>query len=170
MIAYAGVVCPEPGTGVPARRILLIFLRVRRLHSPPEPDRESLVRWRTEVVRMLPQTASLYAAVGLPVNLRGLDFKGVQTTSNQNDGTGILVVEGSIVNSTSRKIDLPRLYFSVRDERGLEIYNWTAPAPKPALGPGEALPFRSRLASPPPETYRVTIRFRNRRDLVGGLN
>ena len=130
----------------------------------------SLVRWRTEVVRILPQTASLYAAVGLPVNLRGLDFTDVQTTSTQNDGIAILVVEGSIVNSTSRKIDVPRLNFSVRNERGLEIYNWAAPAPKPALQPGETLPFRSRLASPPPEMHRVVVRFRNRRDLVAGLN
>jgi len=69
-----------------------------------------------------------------------------------NDGTGILVVEGFIVNSTSRKNRFAAASISrVRDERGLEIYNWTrAPLPSPALGPGETLPFRSRLASSPP--------------------
>jgi len=130
----------------------------------------ALVWWRTEVVRVLPQTAALYAAVGLPVNLRGLEFADVQTTSNLQDGTGLLVVEGSIVNSTSRRINVARLLFSVRDQRGLEIYNWTAAAPKPTLDPGERLPFRSRLAAPPPETHRVVVRFRNRHDLVAGLN
>ena len=34
----------------------------------------ALIGWRAEVVRFLPQTASLYAAIGLPVNLRGLAF------------------------------------------------------------------------------------------------
>ena len=99
-----------------------------------------------------------------------VEFAGVQTTSNLQDGTGLLVVEGSIVNSTSRQINVPRLLFSVRDQRGLEIYNWTTAAPKPTVDPGETLPFRSRLAAPPPETHRVVVRFRNRRDLVAGLN
>jgi len=34
--------------------------------------------------------------------------------------------------------------------------------------PGEALPFRSRLASPPRESHQVLVRFFNRRDLVVG--
>ena len=33
-----------------------------------------LIGWRVEVVRFAPQTASLFAAIGLPVNLRGLDL------------------------------------------------------------------------------------------------
>jgi hypothetical protein len=32
------------------------------------------IGWRTDVVRVVPQTASLYAAIGLRVNLRGLSF------------------------------------------------------------------------------------------------
>src|SRR5207237_3683350 len=35
----------------------------------------SALNWRAAVVRHFPQTASLYAAVGLPVNLRGLFFE-----------------------------------------------------------------------------------------------
>src|SRR6185503_3568094 len=33
-----------------------------------------LLGWRTDVVRLMPQTASLFAAIGLPVNLRGVAF------------------------------------------------------------------------------------------------
>ena len=40
-----------------------------------------LIVWRTDVVKVLPQTASLYAAIGLPVNLRGLAFDNVTTTT-----------------------------------------------------------------------------------------
>ena len=35
---------------------------------------------------------------GLPVNLRGLDFDGVATTTEQHEGVPILVVQGNIVN------------------------------------------------------------------------
>src|SRR5947209_909041 len=34
----------------------------------------ALLVWRREVVRFAPQTASLYASLGMPVNLRGLAF------------------------------------------------------------------------------------------------
>jgi hypothetical protein len=37
------------------------------------------------------------------------------------------------------------------------------------LAPGETLAFRSRLASPPPDTGEVLVRFFNRRDLVAGV-
>jgi hypothetical protein len=36
------------------------------------------------------------------------------------------------------------------------------------LGPGESLPFRSRLASPPADAHDVLVRFLNPRDLPGG--
>ena len=38
----------------------------------------ALVGARNEVVRYLPQTASLFAAIGLPVNLRDLKFENVK--------------------------------------------------------------------------------------------
>src|SRR5882724_9198364 len=38
----------------------------------------ALVIWRADVVRLLPQTASLYRMVGLEVNLRGLAFKDIK--------------------------------------------------------------------------------------------
>jgi hypothetical protein len=41
--------------------------------------------------------------------------------------------------------------------------------PRSVLPSGEALPFRSRLASPPPEGRDVLVRFFARRDLVAGM-
>ena len=41
--------------------------------------------------------------------------------------------------------------------------------PANVLPPGEALPFRSRLASPPAEASGVTVRFFNRRDAQAGF-
>ena len=61
-----------------------------------------LIGWRNDVVRWLPQTASLYAAVGLPINLRGLVFTNVTTERETHEGVEVLVVEGSIVNDFKR--------------------------------------------------------------------
>ena len=128
----------------------------------------ALIGWRAEAVRVLPQTASLYAAIGLPVNLRGLAFSNVTTSTEMHDGVQVLVVEGTIASASQRSVEVPRLRFSVRNNKGQEVYAWTALAERGVLAPGETLAFRSRLASPPPDLREVLVRFFNRRDLAAG--
>ncbi|MEI7805959.1 MAG: MJ0042-type zinc finger domain-containing protein [Hyphomicrobiales bacterium] len=127
-----------------------------------------LITWRADVVRMLPQTASLYAAIGLPVNLRGLSFEDVKITKETHDGVDVLVVEGSILASSRKPVEVPRLRFAVRNAAGLEIYSWTMQPTRSILGAGEAMAFRSRLASPPPGANDVLVRFFHRRDILAG--
>jgi predicted Zn finger-like uncharacterized protein len=128
-----------------------------------------LIIWRTDVVRLLPQTASLFERLGLPVNLRGLAFKDVHTAYEEQDGVSILVVDGTIA-ATGRKVaDVPRLRFAIEAGNGHEIYAWTALPTRSRLAPGESLPFRSRLASPPEQGRRMNVRFFNRQDLASGL-
>ncbi|MGY3448337.1 MJ0042-type zinc finger domain-containing protein [Bradyrhizobium sp. USDA 4353] len=128
----------------------------------------ALVVWRADVVRVLPQTASLYKLVGLEVNLRGAAFKDVKLATETVDGKPVLVIEGTIVSTTKKAVDLPRLRFSVRDAQGTEIYAWNTLLEQPVLKPGERIAFKSRLASPPPEGRNIDIRFFNRRDLAAG--
>jgi predicted Zn finger-like uncharacterized protein len=126
------------------------------------------LNWRTAMVRHFPQTASLYAAIGLPVNLRGLFFQDVKSTVDFQDGVSVLVVEGTIVNLTTRTLEVPRLRLALRNDTGHEVYAWTALPPKTTLGSGNGLPFRAKLASPPPDGRDVIVRFFNRRDVSAG--
>jgi predicted Zn finger-like uncharacterized protein len=128
-----------------------------------------MIAGRRQIVRLLPQTASLYARIGLPVNLRGLAFENIKTIREVDDGVPILIVEGDIVGTTGRHTEVPRLRFAVTDDSGKEIYAWTARPAKTLLPPGETLPFRSRLASPPGEASGVTVRFFNRHDAKAGF-
>lgn len=128
-----------------------------------------LIAARQQIVRLLPQTASLYARIGLPVNLRGLSFENIKTVRTVEDGVPILIVEGDIVGTKWRHTEVPRLRFAVTDNSGKEIYAWAVRPPKTLLPPGEALPFRSRLASPPAEASGVTVRFFNRHDAQAGF-
>ena len=120
-------------------------------------------------VRFLPQTASFYAYLGLPVNLRGLGFDHVSATTEQHDGVPILIVEGNIVNKAGKAAEVPRLKLVVRNAARQEIYSWTAVPERNRLPPGEAVAFVARLASPPPEGRDVVVRFLNRRDFVTGM-
>jgi hypothetical protein len=128
-----------------------------------------LIGWRADVVRLIPQTASLYAAIGLPVNLRGLVFANVTTETETQDGVQVLVVEGVIASVANRAVEVPRLRFAVRNGSGHEIYSWTALPPRKQLAPGDTMEFRSRLASPPREGNDVLVRFFSKRDLGSGI-
>lgn len=128
-----------------------------------------LVAGRQQVVRFLPQTASLYARIGMPVNLRGLAFENIKTARGMQDGVPMLVVEGDIVGTSGRHAEVPRLRFAVVDNAGKEIYAWTARPTRTLLPPGETLPFRSRLASPPADASGIAVRFFNRRDAQAGF-
>jgi len=127
------------------------------------------ITWRTAMVRTFPQTASLFAALHLPVNLRGLEFEGVKSSEEFDQGVMVLVVDGKIVNVTSRVVEVPRLRLGVRNIGGQEVYAWTLLPTSSILSPGESLSFRTRLASPPSDTNDVVVRFFNRRDIATGL-
>jgi predicted Zn finger-like uncharacterized protein len=128
----------------------------------------ALIIWRTDVVRLLPQTATFYRMIGLEVNLRGLMFKDVKITSETVEGKPVLVIEGVITGQSNKPVELPRLRFSVRDAQGTEIYAWNAVLEQSVLKPGEKAWFKSRLASPPPEGRNIDVRFFSKRDIAGG--
>ena len=127
-----------------------------------------VIGWRADFVRLMPQTASFYAAIGLPVNLRGLAFDGIATTTEQHEGVPILVVEGTIVNESRKLADMPHLRFAVRNAAHQEVYSWTVAPPRTMLASGEAVSFHTRLASPPPDARDVLVRFLNRYDIMNG--
>jgi predicted Zn finger-like uncharacterized protein len=129
----------------------------------------ALLGWRKDIVRHAPQLASFYSAIGLPVNLRGLAFSDMKIGNEIHDGVPVLVVEGMIVSTVSKPTDVPRLRFALRSATGAEVYSWTAPPSQPVLGAFEAMPFRSRLASPPAEGHDIQVRYFTRRDAVASL-
>ena len=119
----------------------------------------ALVGARSEVVRFFPQTASLFAAVGLPVNLRHLKFENMRISKETQEGLSALVIEGTIVSVASKATEVPHLRFAARDAAGQEVYTWNALPSRSILGPGEKLDFRSRFVSPPPNATDVMVRF-----------
>jgi predicted Zn finger-like uncharacterized protein len=127
------------------------------------------LNWRVALVRQFPQSASLFAMLGMPVNLRGLSFMDIKSRGEFVDGTMVLVIEGTIVNLTPRTLEVPRLRFGLRNGAGHEVYAWTTLPSKTTLGSGDGLAFRTRLASPPADGRDVIVRFFTRRDAGLGL-
>ncbi len=114
---------------------------------------------RAEVVRAMPESASLFRMIGLPVNLRGLVFARVETRIERRDGVTVLIVEGRIESESASVVAVPPLRFALRDAAGTELYAWTVPLGFATLEPGESRPFQTRMESPPSAGSDVLVRF-----------
>lgn len=115
--------------------------------------------FRTEVVRLVPRSASLFATVGLPVNLVGLDIAEARSQLSQGPTGRILTVTAAIANPTAHARAVPRLALSIGRADGESLYDWTAAAAAAELAPGATTRFEAKLPSPPPEGRVVVVTF-----------
>ncbi|MGD9839957.1 MAG: MJ0042-type zinc finger domain-containing protein [Afipia sp.] len=128
----------------------------------------SLMIWRADVVRAMPQTAAFFKLTGMGVNLRGLAFEDLKISTETVNNKPVLLIEGAIVDITRKPVEIPRLRFIVRDAKGADIYAWNAVLEQPVLNPGEKAWFKTRLASPPAEGREIAVRFFHKLDIASG--
>ncbi|WP_306258252.1 hypothetical protein [Pararhizobium sp. IMCC21322] len=113
---------------------------------------------RQVMVQQFPDLASFYAALGVDVNLYGLEFENVRTVRRPEDGMAVLIVEGSVRNITNSTKTIPRLHF-ILSGRNREVYTWQDDASSHPLPAGETIQFRTVLASPPDVADELHVRF-----------
>jgi hypothetical protein len=114
---------------------------------------------RESIVAAAPLTAGAYAAIGLPVNLRGLRIEDVRATLGEGAGKKILMVEGAVVNLRDGETAGLDLRIALRAADGRELYVWTTRAPKSRLARGERVRFTARLAAPPEGVEDALVKF-----------
>ncbi len=117
------------------------------------------VLFRAGVVGTFPGTATLFRAVGLPVNLVGLSFGEVRSTLSQTPSGPVLEVVGEITNAGRRAIAVPALTIAVEGPAGEPLYRWSARPEMQEVEAGATVPFRARLSAPPPAARRVEVTF-----------
>ena len=142
---------------LPVSRLLLVILGLLIADAV-------IVGRRADLVRAMPQTAAFYARLGLPVNLRGVDFDGVSAVTEEHGNKPVLVVTGDVLNGNADVQDVPQLRFALRNAAHEEIYSWTVAPARMSLPAGEALTFRSQLPAPPLDTQEVLVSFVDRAD------
>jgi predicted Zn finger-like uncharacterized protein len=119
----------------------------------------SAVHYRQGIANLWPQSSSLYAAIGLPVNTRGLEFRDKSAHYEMQGGQDVLVITGDLVNITSRELSVPAIRVSLTDADKRELYHWNFSAGVSTLHPGQQASFRTRLPSPPPTARGIELRF-----------
>jgi predicted Zn finger-like uncharacterized protein len=96
------------------------------------------------------------AAPGAPLKFRDVV---AEVVSPEGGGDAELLVSGEIANPADHDITLPHLEILVRNGEEQVLATWTSAPPRPDLGPGEAVRFETRLASPPPDGRQVRVHF-----------
>lgn len=117
------------------------------------------IQYRQTIANVWPQTASVYAAVGMPVNTRGIALVNITYRQEVEDGQPVLSVTGKVVNVTNRELPVPELSVVLSDDAKHELYHWNFEVGVPTLKPGAESPFLTRLSSPPPDAHNLNIRF-----------
>lgn len=114
---------------------------------------------RVEIAGRFPAMAGVYEAIGLGVNVVGLDFANVTTLHTLREGKEVLVVSAQIVGVQSAPVAVPPVVISLIDSAGDEIYQWSVTPPIRDLMAGEKDTFETRLTLPPGDAARVKLSF-----------
>jgi hypothetical protein len=114
---------------------------------------------RERVVARVPFVAPAYAAIGLPVNTRGLAIEDVHARSGEAGDKKYLMIEGWIVNLRAEPTTSPDLRIALRGSDGEELYVWAARAPRRRLERAERVRFSARLEAPPEAAKDAIVRF-----------
>ncbi len=150
---------PAPSAASPRPGGLFLFLKNLCTGAALLAFGMGFIGFRTEIVRLWPECGTGYAALGLPVNLRGLELRDLRTVSTRDTGGPVLRIEGEVANVRSAETEVPPIELTIRDRDGHVLYSWTATPQRHRLAAGESVLFRARLAAPPPEGHDIVARF-----------
>jgi predicted Zn finger-like uncharacterized protein len=117
---------------------------------------------RVAIVTHFPALAGLYEAVGLQVNVLGLDFADVETLRSLRDGREYLTVSATIAGLSARPVNVPSVLVTLTDSAGSAIYQWSVTPPVHTLIAGERVNVETQLAMPPAEAKGVRLTFGDR--------
>jgi predicted Zn finger-like uncharacterized protein len=108
----------------------------------------SAIIYRSEIVQMWPKSATVFAKLGMPANLYGVDIQSVSVTTTLEANGPRIEVKG-VLKSVSRKPEfVPYLKLTLVDPAGNEKLSWMIDPGIEVLPPGVAHRFSSSRTNP----------------------
>jgi hypothetical protein len=89
----------------------------------------------------------------------GLEFRNIVSVRTEENGRPVLVVRGYIANIVNSERSIPRINVALKDEAERRVQEWSFKADAATVGPGESLPFETRIADPSERARGLTIEF-----------
>lgn len=123
---------------------------------------------RTDIVRWYPSLAGLYAAIGMPVNVVGLEFENEKTMMSFRAGKPVMLITARVRSISDRIVTVPPVLISLLDPSGVVVYEWTVTLKAAEMEPGDVLDFSSEVSAPPQTAATVRLTFTNPRNGASG--
>jgi predicted Zn finger-like uncharacterized protein len=117
------------------------------------------IAFRTDIVRQFPDLAGTYEALGLGVNVIGLEFRDVTTLVTLRGGARLMQVDGRIFSVAARSVVVPPVVVTLLDDAGAALYEWSVVPEVRDLEPGEVIDFSTQLSAPPASATRARLTF-----------
>jgi len=114
---------------------------------------------RVQIVSTFPALAGLYASIGMPVNVTGLEFTDAKTLTSLRDGKTLMTINAKIRSVAGTTEPVPPVLVTLIDASGATVYEWTATPRAAELHPGEVLDFSTEVNSPPNGAAKVRLSF-----------
>lgn len=124
------------------------------------------VVFRQDVAEVWPRSASAFAALGLDVNVYGLEFYDLAVERTFDGATPILLVSGEVRNIGRDDKVPPPVRISLRDTRSHEIFELVNTVTDQPIAAGAAAPFQIRVENPPTDAVDLEATFAEFSDLA----
>lgn len=118
-----------------------------------------MVVFRQDVAELWPRSASAFAALGLDVNVYGLEFYDLAVERDFEGATPVLVVSGEVRNIGRDDKLVPPVRISLRDTRSQEIFEVVNAVTDQPIAAGAAVPFEIRVENPPSDAVDLEATF-----------
>lgn len=118
-----------------------------------------MVALRQDVAEIWPRSASAFAALGLEVNVYGLEFYDLAVERAFDGPTPILLVSGEVRNIGRDEKLVPPVRVSLRDGRSQEIFGLVNVVSQEPLAAGASAPFQIRVENPPIDAVDLEATF-----------
>lgn len=118
-----------------------------------------MVMFRQDVAELWPRSASAFAALGLDVNVYGLEFYDLAVERDFSGATPVLVVSGEVRNIGRDDKLVPPVRVSLRDTNSHEILQLVNAITDQPVAAGAAVPFQIRVENPPTEAVDLEATF-----------
>lgn len=151
---------PRPPVRKPrnsAAKVISLFVLVLLIAGAAS----AAVFMQQKIMMWLPATQRLYAMVGLEPEVLGKGLQIVEPKPKKEvDGNDqILIVEGTVRNTSGAAIDIPLMRGALLDKQGKELHIWTFTAAKSRIAPGEMAQYRTEFRNPPADAQSLDITF-----------
>ncbi|MEW5685359.1 MAG: MJ0042-type zinc finger domain-containing protein [Pseudomonadota bacterium] len=114
---------------------------------------------REQVARLVPATAPVFAAIGLPVNTIGLVIEGVASKETFQGGRPVLAVTGAVRSVVKEPTDAPPIRISLLDKDGKPLASLLAEPLNGRVPPGAKRYFAVSLNDPPAGAHDLEVAF-----------